>query len=415
MKAFKMKVLATLLVIGLTFNITGCSIKNAQGSGDKVPVKVVVVSKGKVDNTMGITGSLVPVRCANVTSKIGGQVTAVNADVGDSVKAGQLLVQIDTKELKAQLQQADASIEQVNKQAEQAKINIQAAQQNVEGIKIKIDSAKISLDDAQRNYNRIKSLVDAGAAPQSQLDAADTQLKQAQNQYNAVLNQYESAKTQVNNAEEQYSIATGPALSQAEAAKNLIQVQITNGDIISPLDGIVTNRNIQPGEIAGVGASLLTIAETSTLKMQGTINEDLVPLLHVGQKVPVVIDAFPNKTYQGVISQVGPVAATTGQIFPVEITITNPGELKPGMTAKAMLNLIGYEGIVIPVTALRFESGKTYVFVIDDKGIARKRIVTLGLQNKEYTTILKGLSVGERVAVTNVNALNDKATVKVVK
>ncbi|MGF7430188.1 efflux RND transporter periplasmic adaptor subunit [Thermoanaerobacterium thermosaccharolyticum] len=414
MKGYIKRFLAVVLMAGLAFDLSGCSIKT-QSSDDKIPVKVMAASSGKLNSTIVVNGSLTPNKYADVSSKLTGQVIAVNADVGDKVKAGQLLVQIDTKELKAQLQQADASIAMANKQAEQAKISIQVAQQNLEGAELKIDSAKISLDDAQRNYNRIKSLVDAGAAPQSQLDAADTQLKQAQNQYNAALNQYESAKTQVNNAQKQYEIYTGPALQQAEAAKNVVQVQMTNSDIYAPLDGIVTNRNIQPGELATAGTPLLTIAETSTLKIEGTINEDIVPLLRVGQKVPVVIDAFPDKQFQGVISQIGPVATTTGQIFPIEIAVTNPGELKPGMTAKAMLSLTGYEGIVVPVSALRYESGKTYVFTIDNKGIARKRVVTLGLQNEKYVTILEGLSAGERVAVTNVNALYDKAAVTIIK
>ncbi|ADL70024.1 efflux transporter, RND family, MFP subunit [Thermoanaerobacterium thermosaccharolyticum DSM 571] len=414
MKGYIKRFLAVVLMAGLAFDLSGCSIKT-QSSSDKIPVKVMAASSGKLNSTIVVNGSLTPNKYADVSSKLAGQVIAVNADVGDKVKAGQLLVQIDTKELKAQLQQADASIAMANKQAEAAKVSIQAAQQNVEAAEIKVNSAKVSLDDAQKNYDRVKSLYDAGAASQSQLDAADTQLKQAQNQYNAALNQYESAKTQVNNAQKQYEIYTGPALQQAEAAKNVVQVQMTNSDIYAPLDGIVTNRNIQPGELATAGTPLLTIAETSTLKIEGTINEDIVPLLRVGQKVPVVIDAFPDKQFQGVISQIGPVATTTGQIFPIEIAVTNPGELKPGMTAKAMLSLTGYEGIVVPVSALRYESGKTYVFTIDNKGIARKRVVTLGLQNEKYVTILEGLSAGERVAVTNVNALYDKAAVTIIK
>ncbi|WP_434640078.1 efflux RND transporter periplasmic adaptor subunit [Thermoanaerobacterium thermosaccharolyticum] len=414
MKGYIKRFLAVVLMAGLAFDLSGCSIKT-QSSNEKIPVKAVIASKGKLNSTIVVNGSLTPNKYADVSSKLIGQVIAVNADVGDKVKAGQLLVQIDTKELKAQLQQADASIAMTNKQAEQAKISIQVAQQNLEGAELKIDSAKISLDDAQKNYDRVKSLYDAGAASQSQLDAADTQLKQAQNQYNAALNQYESAKTQVNNAQKQYEIYTGPALQQAEAAKNLIQVQMSNSNVYSPLSGIVTNRNIEPGEMAGAGSPLLTIADISTLKMEGTVNESTVSYLHVGQKVSVTVDAFPDKEFQGEISQIGPVATTTGQIFPIEIKIANTGELKPGMTAKATINITGDENILVPASSLRSENGKTYVFVIDKDGKAVKKEVTIGLKNEKYVEIFKGLSIGDIVAVTNANALYDKANVEVLK
>jgi len=414
MKGYIKRFLAVVLMAGLAFDLSGCSIKT-QSSSDKIPVKVMAASKGKLNSTIVVNGSLTPNKYADVTSKLAGQVVAVNADVGDKVEAGQLLVQIDTKELNAQLQQADASIAMVNKQAENAKVGIQAAQQNMEAAQIKVNSAKVSLDDAQKNYDRVKSLYDAGAAPQSQLDAADTQLKQAQLQYEAALNQYSTAETQVNSAEEQYSTYTGPALQQAEAAKNLIQVQMSDSNVYSPLSGVVTNRNIEPGEMAGAGSPLLTIADISTLKMQGTVDESTVSYLHVGQKVSVTVDAFPDKEFQGEISQIGPVATTTGQIFPIEIKIANTGELKPGMTAKATINITGNENILVPVSSLRSENGKTYVFVIDKDGKAVKKEVTIGLKNDKYVEILDGLSNGDMVAATNVNALYDKANVEVLK
>lgn len=404
-----------LVVLAVAFNSAGCGIKPAQGSGEKVPVKTVVASKGRVEAAVEMAGSLLPARSANVTSKLAGQVSAIHVDVGDSVKVGQLLVQIDTKELKAQLQQAEASVEQVKQQAEQARINIEVARLNKEAAQLKIDSAKIDLDNVQKNYDRVKALVDAGAASQSQLDEVDTKLKQAQKQYEAALKQYELAEKQLESAEKQYTIATGPGLAQAEAAKNVIQVQMSNAEITSPLTGIVTNRYINPGEVAGAGVPLLTVAETSTLKLQGTVSQEVVTLLNVGQKVPVVVDALPGKEFQGEVTQVGPVAASTGQRFPVEITVTNPGELKPGMTARAIFRLAGPEGVLVPVSALRYEGGETFVFVIDDNGMARRRVVALGLQSEEEATVLKGLSGGERVAVTNVGVLQDRMFVTVVE
>ncbi|MGB9860367.1 MAG: efflux RND transporter periplasmic adaptor subunit, partial [Moorellaceae bacterium] len=382
MKAWRKRMAGALVALALTFNAAACGIKSAKGSGETVPVKAATATRGKVQATVEVAGSLLPVRSANVISKLAGQVSAVYAEVGDVVKAGQLLVEIDPKELKAQLQQAEAAVEQVKQQAELAKIGMDTARLSKEAAYLKVEADRVALDNAQKSYDRVKALVEAGAAPQSQLDDAETRLKQAQKQYEADLKQYELYQKQQESAEKQYAIATGPGLAQAEAAKNAIQVQMSNAEITSPLTGIVTNRYIQPGEVAGAGVTLLTVAETTMLKLQGTVSQEVVPLLAVGQKVSVAVDALPGKEFQGEVTQVGPVAASTGQRFPVEITVANPGELKPGMTAKALFRLEGPEGVLIPAAALRYEGGETLVFVIENSGTVRRRSVVLGLQNE---------------------------------
>jgi RND family efflux transporter MFP subunit len=184
-----------------------------------------------------------------------------------------------------------------------------------------------------------------------------------------------------------------------------------NAEIASPLTGVVTNRYINPGEVAGAGTPLLTVVDTSTLKLQSTVGQEVVPLLAVGQEVTVVVDALPGSRFRGRVTQVGPVAVATGQRFPVEVTVANPGKLAPGMSARAVLRLVGPEGLVVPISALRTEGGETFVFVIDNSNVVHRRAVTLGLQGEGKVTVVKGLSAGERVAVSNVAALQDGATV----
>lgn len=407
------KVAAGAVAAALLFAAAACGMKAAHGSGEGVPVKAAIATPGRVQAEVEITGSLLPARAANVTSKLAGSVRAVHADVGDKVTAGQLLVELDAKELQAQLRQAEAAVRQVKEQAEQARLNVDAARLNKETVQLKMEAAQVDLENVQKSYNRIKALVEAGAAPQSQLDDLQTRLAQAKLQYEMARKQYELAAKQQESAEKQYAIATGAGLAQAEAARNVIQVQLTNAAITSPLTGTVTNRYVNPGEIVAPGAPLLTVAEMAVLKLQGTVGQEVVPLLAVGQKVGVTVDAFPGKEFQGEITQVGPVAAPTGQRFPVEVKVANPGELKPGMTARAVIRLTGPEGIIIPASAVRYEAGEAFVFVLEASGLARRRAVTLGLQDGERATVLKGLAAGERVAVSNVGVLQDGMLIRV--
>ncbi|MGI6284295.1 efflux RND transporter periplasmic adaptor subunit [Neomoorella humiferrea] len=389
---------ALLLALFLAGGAAGCGAR--PGDGGQVSVKTATAAKGKLEATQTISGALAPARVANVVTKLAGQVLAVKADVGDRVQAGQVLVEIDTKELQAQLQQAEAAVDSVREQAEQARLGMEAAQ-------VAVANAKVALDAAQKYYDRIKALYDAGAASQSQLDDAQTKLDQAKNGYATAAKQFEATK-------KQYEAVSGAGLAQAEAAANTIRVNMSNAVITSPITGVITNRNINPGELAAPTSPqpLLVVADTATLKLQGTVGQEAVPLLAVGQKVTVTLDALPGREFTGTVTQVGPVATATGQRFPVEVSLANPGELKAGMTARAVFKLTAPEGVVIPLTAVRTEGGGDYVFVVKE-GKVERRPVTLGLRNEDRVMVLKGLEVGEEVAVTNVGVLQDGMAVKV--
>ncbi len=129
--------------------------------------------------------------------------------------------------------------------------------------------------------------------------------------------------------------------------------------------------------------------------------------LSVGDKVDVTVDALPSSSYAGRIQQVGPIAAATGQYFPVVVSLKNDGRLLAGMTAKASFITTGAPGIIIPLNAVAGnEDGHADVFVMT-AGTAHKRQVALGPRNDKEVQVLSGLSAGDSVAVSNVSALLD--------
>jgi len=375
MENWRKQLAAGLLAFILILVVAGCGGR----TNDRISVVVKTAAEGDVNSTQEITGTLAPAQAVNIFSKLSGQVKSVLADVGDTVQAGELLLQIDTKELNAQLRQAEAAVRVVRDQADQARIAM--------------ESARINLDLAQKTYDRIKILADTGAVSQSQFDDAQNKLDLARKQYES--------------AQKQYAIATGSAMEQAQAAVNTVQVQISNSEITSPITGVVTNRNINPGEVAAPGVPLLTLADTANLRLQGTVSEALVPLLSVGQEIKIAVDVLPGRVFKGEIARIGPVAATTGQYFPIDIKIKNPGELKAGMTARVDLQVNMMRGIVVPLSAVKTDNGHNYVFVVKQDGTVKKRLVTLGPKNESRVIVVSGLKKGERVAVSNVRMLQD--------
>lgn len=366
---------ALLTAVAVAAGLVACAPQTAV----RVTVKTGTVHTGSIVRKVEFSGVLVPNRTVNIFAKIAGQATTMSGDVGTRVKAGQLLVQIDTKELNAQLKVVEAQGAGVSDQAAQAKIGV--------------ETARLNLEMAQRAYDRTRTLLETKVVTQSQLDDAQTKL--------------DLAKSAHDNASRQYQTVSGSGLAQAEAQANFIRVQISNSTITSPINGIVTNRNINPGEITSVNTPLLSVADTATLKLQGNVSQEDVVHLSVGDKVKVTVDAIPGKEYAGRIEQVGPIAAATGQYFPVVVSLSNDGKLLAGMTAKASLTLTGSQGLIAPLAAVGTgEDGQAFVFVVSGGKVSSKP-VTLGMRNGGEVQVLSGLAAGDTVAVSNVGALQD--------
>jgi RND family efflux transporter MFP subunit len=376
--------LSAILLVALVFASCGAStnIKTA----NSVIVKVGTAQNGRIEKSVDVSGVFAPSKTFSIYSKLSGQAMAVMADVGDTVKEGQVLIQIDAKELNAQLQVAQAAVHSVKDQTSQAETSL--------------ETAKSNMDLAQITFDRAQTLFDAKVVPQSQLDDAQNKLTQTKMAYET-----ESKRLQT---------LRGSGLAQAEAQENLIQVQITNSIITSPISGVLINRNINRGEVVPIGSPLMTIADISTLKLQGNVSQDTLPFLGLGMKVPVTVDGFQGEGIMGTITQIGPMAAATGQYFPVVVSVTNTGGLLAGMTASGQLDLRGPEGLVIPTLAVVSANGFKAVFVIHS-GRVERRSVDLGLSNDHEVQVRKGLASGENVAVANANMLRDGMTVTTVR
>ncbi len=369
-------------VVGVSLLLlAACSGK----SSNLLTVTAAKAAQGTIDKTVEFSGALAPEQTVNVFPELAGHAVKVTVNVGDRVKAGELLVQIDTRQLQAELAEANAAVRSVEDQATKAKLGI--------------ETAKANLDLARTTYDRIQALYKSQAASKNQLDDTRNKLTLAQSAYE--------------NAQQSYDLLTGSSLAQAKAHVDLINVQLSNAMVTSPLSGVVTNRNVNPGELVGMRAPVMTIADTSILKLQGTVSQDIVPLLSLGGAVKVSVDGMPAVNLEGRIAQIGPVAAATGQYFPVVVQVKNDGKLLAGMTAMASFVASGPPGIVVPSSAIQRNGQDFYVYVVRN-GVVHRTKVLVGLQNSSDSLITDGLAAGDEVATSNIGLLTDGAAVTVV-
>lgn len=367
------------LFIALLLLASGCASRSAS----QTPlVRMAAVSQKQIETRLDCSGVLVPIETVEIASKLSGQVVSLGFKAGDQVKRGELLIQLDTEALNGQLLAAQAGL--------------QSAQASAQSAANQAAVSKINLDAAQLYFDRIQQLFAAGAVAQSTMD---------------------DAKDKLDIASQQYSTASGPALAQAEAAvtsayanvKNL-NIQLANTAIRSPIDGIVATQTINPGQVIAANTTVITVIDTSSLKLKTTVDQDRLPQLALGQVLQVMVDNYPGQEFSGEISSIGPIAVSTGEVFPLEITLKNGAGLLAGLSAHTtMINQA--QGLSVPLSALQEDQGDSYVFVIaDDK--ANRRVVRTGLQNDQDVLILEGLKEGEQVAITNLNALSDGLSVK---
>ena len=241
-----------------------------------------------------------------------------------------------------------------------------------------IDQLKVNLDDAQREYNRAKKLLEIGAGTQQAVDQLLTKLEPPRTQY-----------------------------------KNLLE----NTVLTSPISGVVTARNYDPGDMTG-NLPVLTVGQiTPIVKVMIHPAEADLTKIKRGMPVDITFDAFPGEQFPGKISRIYPTIDPATRTFQVEIDIQNPkAEILPGMFARVGVTLGEANNIVVPDRAVvkQTGSGNKYIYVYSG-GTVRFNRVEIGQRLGAEYEILSGINDGDTVVITGQNGLADGVKVQVVK
>jgi HlyD family secretion protein len=345
----------------------------------------------------------------DIGAKSAGRITFVVVREGDKVYNGQVLVRQQDDEVKAQLEGAKARLLAAQQQERQTALEIPVLESQIQEIEIgirqskqeaaariyqaeaslassqaqlneakaKLEQAKSDLQLAKIDYERFASLAAAGAIPQQQLDQARTTLETAQANVQARQSSILSFQKLVNVAQGQLKQAQTTALNpeirnaqlqgsrsqlaqgrvklaaaqadvaNAQATLKETQSRVTDLNIISPIDGVVLSRSIEPGAVVTAGKTLLTVINPQTVYLRGYIPEGEIAKVKIGQTAKVFLDSFPEQALSAKVSAIDTQASFTPeniyfkqdrvkQVFGVKISIDNPGGLaKPGMPADA--------------------------------------------------------------------------------
>lgn len=406
------KVVASLLLIFFVtsiFLLAGCSKKKEEVKEEAaVPVKVMKIAKSNIEDIVTFTGQIEAGDEVKVVGKISGRVKEVNFEIGDYVQAGEPLVILETDELYDQLSQAEATLAS-------AKANLAANEsgslpQQLEQAKSAFEQAEANYFNVKADYERMKALYEADAISRQAFDGMELKYKVAKSQY-------ESAKEQLKLTEERLPKnveALRAQVAQAQAAVNLIKTNIENSVIKAPVSGIISSKQIQPGEMCQAGATLGAVVNIDRVKVVINVPEEDINKLKDGQEATVNVDALGNEgRIKSKISIVSP-ASGASRLFQVKIEMENKDHrLKPGMFANVnVVRGIKENVITIPKDAVLIKKHGNVVYVVKE-GKAEERLVKVGVTNGDRVEITEGLKEGETVVTSGQNMLTEGSAVKI--
>jgi HlyD family secretion protein len=389
--------------------LSACSQKEQEVTPE-VSVQVAPAKLGEISQIVTAEAVVFPLQQAVVTPKITSTIKSFQVQRGARVRKGQLLAVLENADLSAAAVQSKGEFEQ----AEASYVTSTAAgvPEQVQKAELDAGSAKSALDAQQKIYDSRKELFEQGALPRRDLDAAQVALVQARSQYQQAQKALDDLRRI---GKEQAFKTAGGQLSAAKGKLLSAEAQLSYSEIRSPIDGVVTDRPLFPGELASANQPLLTVMNTSHLIAKSHIAQSQAVTLKVGDAANIQIagmdDPVPAK-----VSLVSPAldpGSTTIEVW-VE-TSKPPIELRPGMTVQvAVTAATAKNAVLVPKNSVveSPESG-SFVLLAGKDGLAHQTPVQLGLRGQAETQITKGVSAGDYVVVTGAYSIPDKTKIKI--
>ena len=362
-----------------------------------MPVEFTTVKRAPVAEQILVVGNLIGAATVQVVPKVNGRLEVVTVKLGDTVRRGQLLAKVEDQELQQQVRQADASFE-------------------VSKATIRQREADLKL--AASNLDRNKSLLDRQLLPQQTYE--DTEAR------------HQAAVAQLDLARAQFQ--------QASSRLDELKITLANTSILSPVDGFVGKRFLDPGAFVGPNSPVASVVDIHTVRMVANLVEKDSKRVPAGTAAAVEVDAFPGEKFAGRVSRVAPVFDPSTRTAEMEIEIPNPSyRLKPGMYARVHLTVQSKaDALTVPRNAVIEVDGKPGVFIASGLGggqrtgqagqgpapassqppaqnpasgqaamTAKFLPVQTGIRDGEHVEIVGGIQDGAQVITTGAGALKD--------
>lgn len=404
--------------IAAVATIAACGAKpasKADAGPPPVPVSAAPIRQGAIESTYTLTGTIIAGQQANLSSVISGQVRAVNAQIGDRVSKGQLLVQIDDSSLRATLAQNEAALA-----ASQARLRSSVANSTgtASTTQAGLMSAQVAYDAADSNLKRTQSLFKQGFVSQSAMDQASSQYAAAQSALRTAQVAAQNANMSNGSTSSAQSDVAGlrAAAAQDAATIQFTLTQIDQAAVTAPFDGVVTQRSVDPGSLASPGTPLIQVSSMDPAFVAVGIPDSDLGSVTTGTPATISLDSLPGRNWTGTVANLNAATNAGTLSYLARIAIPNPQlTLKAGMVANvAFVAARHNRALIVPRTAIAATQDGSAVYFVE-KGKAKLVAVKVGLQTQDQAEISgAGIEAGRTVITERPDSLQDGSPVQVV-
>ncbi len=379
--------------------------------------KTASVERGPIRLGVASTGRVVANLDVQIKCKASGQVITLPFDVSDTVKKGDILVELDPVDEERRLKQAQISLSSSDARLVQAKKDLSIAVENLAIENRRADAAlkeaKAKAQDARAKAERVKELFGQQLASQERFDTAETaEISAATDLENAHIRIAE-----LKNEEQALELKRQDltlAKSQVESDRitlSLARQSLKDTQVLAPIDGVVTTRDVQIGQIIssgisniGGGTTVLTVSDLSRVFILASVDESDIGKVKIAQAAMITVDAYPGKSFSGKVVRIATRGVNISNVVTFEVKIEVLGEekslLKPEMTANVEI-VAEYKDGVLLVSSLAVyrKKGQRFVSVLKEDKSHEERLVETGINDGVMVEVVDGLDEAETVII----------------
>jgi len=409
-------VLFTLILVGAVILYRGWASNQKRSASQRtsrleIPVQISPVVRKHLTYSLYATGDIAPLMQVDLYPKVSGYLEKISVQIGDSVRQGQVIAQIDQAEFLQKVKEVEAKVAQAR--AQYAELEAGTRAEDIREAEEVVKQARSRFNNAKLQRERVEALYKGQVISKKEMDTSEMDYSVTEAQLASAEHHLKMLK---DGARPEVKAGSLAKLKEMEAILAQEQIRLQNTQIVAPFSGEIVRRNVDNGALLSSSTTLVTLVHLETLKVVANVLEKDIAFVKPGMKAKILTEAYPEKPFEGTVVRINKALDLATRTLQAEINIPNPGRLlKPGMFAKVELALAEKpEALAIPREAVLEEGGKRTVFVVEGNQALRKPIIT-GIEQDQVIEVVEGVKDGDKVVVRGQASLRDRSTIRVVE
>ncbi len=377
----------------------------------EIPVQITPVIRKPLTYSLRATGDVVPLMQVDLFPKVSGYLERIYVHIGDVVKQGQVIAQIDSGDFLHKVREIEAKVAQAK--ANLSELEAGSRPEELRQAEEAVRQAQSRFDNARLQRERIDALFKRQVISKKEADIAEMEYTVAEAQ---LAGSQQHLKLIREGARQEVREASQAKLKEMEAILEQERTRFKDTKIVAPFRGEISRKYVDAGALVSSSTPLVNLVHTETLKVIANVLEKDVPLLKAGLKAKVRVEPYPGRIFEGRVEKINSALDLSTRTLQTEVYIPNSDRsLKPGMFANVEVVLLEKpQTLVIPREAILEEGGEMSVFVAEGKQAVR-RLITIGYEQDRMVEVLRGLNEGDQVVIKGQQSIKGGSTIRVIE